>query len=246
MIKGIYKSASGMIPRLKKQDIAANNIANVATPGFKKDGVFMQELNSAQRSSRATKSDWESPMIDQIYTDYSQGTFNQTNAPLDAAIEGDGFFILEQPDGAGQIYSRNGSFSVDREGFLTNSEGMRVMGDGGPIAVGSGEVLINESGEVFSAGGAVGNLQIVDFADKSGLTKVGNSGFVAPPDVEPLPAEKVVIKQGFLEMGNINVVREMVDMIVTMRMFETGAKALQSQDESVKTLLNEVGRTRIR
>lgn len=246
MIKGIYKSASGMIPHLKKQDIAANNIANASTPGFKKDGIFLEELSSAKRADRRGRSAWESPMIDQIYTDYSQGTFSQTNTLLDVAIKGDGFYVFETPEGDGEMYSRNGNFRVDREGFLSNSEGLRVMGEGGPIEIGSGEVLINESGEVFVGDSLAGRLRVVDFEDKASLTKVGNSAFVASPDQEPLPAQDIVIKQGFLEMANINVVREMVDMIVTMRLFETGAKALQAQDESVKTLLNEVGRTRIR
>ncbi len=246
MLKGIHKAASGMIPQLKKQEITANNIANVGTPGYKKDGTFIKELDSATQSLIPTRSDWERPMIDQIYTDYSQGTFNKTGNPLDVAIQGDGFFILESIDGASRQFTRNGNFMIDTEGFLVNSEGMRVLGDGGPISAGGGaSMMINETGEVLVDDAVIAQLSVVDFADKGQLQKAGESSFVAGEDVETIPSSEYSVRQGYLEHSNINVVKEMVGMIITMRNFETASKMIQTQDESLQTLMSEVGRTRL-
>ncbi|MFH1700040.1 MAG: flagellar basal-body rod protein FlgF [Candidatus Zixiibacteriota bacterium] len=245
MIKGIYKAASGMVPRMKKQEITANNIANASTPGFKKESTFIKELDSATKSILPKKSDWQTPMIDQIYTDYSQGTFNKTGNPLDVAIDGEGFFVLENVDGDDRQYSRNGSFSVDPEGFLISSSGYRVMGEGGPIEAAGGMIEINESGELMIDGNTTNRLQIVNFEDKNILGKVGSSGFVAQGDSEPLPAVGFSVRQGYLENSNINVIKEMVGMIITLRNFETGAKMIQTQDESLKTLFTQVGKTQM-
>ncbi len=234
-----------MIPRMKQQEIRANNIANASTPGFKKDSVFLKELDAVQRSTMPTRSDWQTPMIDQVYTDYTQGSFSRTANSLDMAIEGNGFFVLESPEGEMQQYTRNGNFAVSTEGFLVNNEGLRVLGDGGPIEVGNGTVDISESGEVLVDGSAVGRVQIVDFPDKSALAKVGSSGFMVDESVESEPAAAFSIRQGYLEQANINVIKEMVGMIIALRHFESGAKALQSQDESLTTLFNQVGRTRL-
>jgi flagellar basal-body rod protein FlgG len=245
MLKGIYKAASGMIPRVRQQETRANNIANAATPGFKKDSIFLKELTAAQRATLPRRSDWQTPMIDQVYTDYTQGAFRRTDNTLDVAIEGNGFFVVENPEGGELQYTRNGSFSVDTEGFLISNEGLRVLGDGGPIEVGNGTVDVNESGEVLVDESVVARLQIADFSDKSAMVKVGSSGFIVPEEVEAEPATEYSIRQGFLEQANINVVKEMVGMIIALRHFESGAKALQSQDESLSTLFNQVGRTRL-
>lgn len=245
MLKGIYRAASAMIPRLKQQEITANNIANASTPGFKRDSVFLKELTTAQKSAVPKKSVWQTPMIDQIYTDYAQGPFDRTNDLLDLALEGDGFFILQGAEDETAVYTRNGNFLVDPEGFLANSEGLRVQGDGGPIDVGGGTVTINEAGEVLVDGDSAGRLQVVDFPDKSALVKVGSSGFTVDETVEAVPAEGYSVRQGFLEKSNINIIKEMIGMIITLRHFESGQRAIQSQDESLAVLFNQVGRTRM-
>ena len=245
MLKGIYKAASGMIPRVKQQEITANNIANASTPGFKKDAVFLKELDAAKRAVLPRQSAWQTPMIDQVYTDYSQGPFERTDNGLDLAIEGNGFFSLQSPEGDVTQYTRNGDFTIDAEGFLINSEGYRVLGEGGPIEAGEGTVAITESGEVSVDGEAIGRLQVVDFPDKSALVKVGSSGFTVDESVEPIPADGFSVRQGFLERANINVIKEMVGMIIALRYFESGAKAIQTQDESLNALFNEVARTRL-
>lgn len=245
MLKGIYNSASAMIPQIKKQEITANNISNSSTPGFKKDSVFLKELDEAQQVALPRQSDWEIPMIDRTYTDFMQGGFDNTGNDLDTAISGDGFFVLESPEGGQRLYTRNGNFSIDLEGFLVNSEGYRVLGDGGPITAGGGTVSISEGGEVSVDNNQVGRLSVVAFPDKSVLSKAGDTAFVPGSGVEPQAATGYSIRQGYLERANTDVVKEMVGMITTYRNFESNSKAIQIQDSSLDALFNQVGKTRM-
>jgi flagellar basal-body rod protein FlgF len=245
MLKGIYRAASGMIPQIKKQEIAANNIANASTPGFKKDQVFLQQLDAATKATLPRKSDWQTPMIDQVYTDYSPGSLDQTGNSFDVAIEGKGFFVTESPTGEMRFYTRNGNFSRDTDGFLVTSEGNRVLGDGGPINVGDGQATINGEGSITVNNEIVGKLQVVEFPEDKVLTKTGESGFVAPQNVAPSPSTKFSVQQGYLERSNINIIKEMVDMIMTLRNFETGSKSIQMQDNSLDALFNQVGKSRM-
>jgi flagellar basal-body rod protein FlgF len=245
MLKGIYRAASGMIPRIRQQEVTANNIANAATPGYKKDSIFLKELDAATREKMPRKSDWETPMIDQVYTDFSQGSFDATSNALDVAIEGSGFFVLENPEGGEPLYTRNGHFSVSSEGYLINDEGFRVLGDGGPLDVGNGTVSISESGEASVNEAVVGRLQVVDFADKTLLTKQGDSTFAVRDNAEPAPVTAVSLRQGYLERSNINVIKEMVGMIITLRDYEAGSRAIQMQDDSLNALFNDVGKVRL-
>lgn len=244
MLKGIYRAASGMIPQMKKQEVTANNIANASTPGHKRDVVFLEQLDAAKRATRPKSSDWQIPMIDQVYTDYSQGSLDQTGNDLDLGIEGKGFFVIESPEGESRLYTRNGNFAIDTEGFLATSEGFRVVGEGGPIEVGNGSVAVDESGTVMVNTEPVGKLQVVEFPDQKLLTKTGDSGYTTSDENPPAPATKFTVRQGYLERSNINVIKEMVDMIMTMRAFESGAKSIQMQDNSLDALFSQVGRTR--
>jgi flagellar basal-body rod protein FlgG len=184
-------------------------------------------------------------MIDQIYTDYSPGTLDQTGNAFDIAIEGNGFFVTESPTGEMRFYTRNGNFSRDNDGFLVTSEGNRVLGEGGPIDVGDGQASISGDGTVTVNNDVVGKLQIVEFPDVKSLAKAGDSGFIASDKTPPSPATKAAIRQGYLERSNINIIKEMVDMIMTLRNFETGSKSIQMQDNSLDALFNQVGKSRM-
>jgi len=239
MIKGIYTSASGMIPRVKKQEISANNLANASTPGFKKDQVFTQELTRAQRMQQTVKSDWQQPMVDRTYTNFSPGVLDRTGNPLDLAIDGDGFFQLQLADGS-RALTRAGSFKVNSEGLLEYPDGALVMGEGGPIEIGSGTVSVAANGIVQVDGSTAGAITPVTVADVNSLEKIGDSMFVVPDDVELIPTKNSTIQQGFLESSNVDVVREMIDMIISYRNYEANSKALQSQDQSLDNLFSRV------
>ena len=241
MIKGMYTSASGMLPRIKKQELTAHNIANVSTPGYKRDMLFTKELTRAEQRLVRTQSDWQKPMVNEVYTDYTSGIFDKTGNPLDLAIDGDGFFTLELADGT-RVLTRAGSFTVNNEGFLAFPGGPLVIGEGGPIEVGDGKVTVSQSGEVDVDGSVVGRLvpMAVDNIDR--LTKMGSSLFAVPEGVELIPVTTATIRQGYLEAANVDIVGEMIDMIVSFRTYEANARALQTQDRSLEHLFNRVGR----
>lgn len=243
MIKGLYRSGSAMVPRLKQQETIANNLANVSTPGYKKDMLFTRELTRAQIRTMPRQSDWQTPMIDQVYTEYSQGTLDKTDNPLDLALEGDGFMVIETPEGD-NLLTRAGNFTVDDQGFIATTDGNRLLGSGGPINVGSGNVTVSESGQVEVANDIVGNIRVVEVEDKAQLEKVGRSEFMIPDGIEPIAAIKFAIRQGYLETSNVDIIKEMVEMIISYRNYEADAKALQTQDDSLEKLLNNVGRIR--
>ncbi len=243
MIKGLYRSASAMLPRIKQQDVIANNLANVSSPGYKKDILFTEELSKVRANRQPSRADWKSPMIDQVYTSYKQGSLDKTGNDLDVAIEGDGMFAFETDEGE-VVYSRAGNLIISQEGFLINPEGERLLGDSGPITVGGGKVSISEVGQVMVDGGSVANIRVVDFEDKSLLQKTGDGQFMIPEGVEPQAAVNFAVRQGYLESANVDIIKEMVDMIISFRNYEADAQALKSQDESLDKLFANVGQPR--
>jgi flagellar basal-body rod protein FlgF len=239
MIKGMYSSASGMIPRIKKQEVIANNLANAGSAGFKKDQLFVRELSKAEQKIIPKKSDWQKPIGDTTYTDFTPGTFDRTDNPLDLALDGDGFFRLQGPDGNTYL-TRTGSFMVNSDGFLTYPGGYLLMGEGSPIQVGDGTVNVATTGEVQVNGTTVSRIVPMTTADLTKLSKVGHSLFSVPQSAPLSAAPNPSVQQGYLETANVDAVKEMVDMIATYRIYEANAKAMQQQDSSLDQLFNKV------
>ena len=239
MIKGMYTSANGMLPGLKRQETIANNLANASTSGFKKDVLFTRELRNAERRQTNPRADWQRSLQNTIDIDYSAGVFDKTDNPHNLAIDGDGFFVLQDSEG-GTVLTRSGAFEVDAEGFLSYPGGYRLIGDGGPIQVGSGRLTVGGGGEAQVNGQSAGTITARAVADASALQRLGGSLFVLPEGVELIPAVHATIQQGYLETSNVDVVNEMVEMIVSYRSYEANSKSLQAQDESLSHLLNRV------
>jgi flagellar basal-body rod protein FlgF len=231
MIKGMYRSASGMLPRVKQQEAIANNVSNAGTTGFKKDIVFSKELSRAELRTLEAR----------VTVDYTLGAFDKTDNPLDMAIEGDGFFVLQAPDGSTAL-TRAGSFIVDSEGFLAIPGGYRLMGDGGPIQVGTGKVTIGDSGEVQAGSAGAGRIVPRSVADVDKLDRLGGALFGVPDGEQLIAPLQASIKQGYVETSNVDVVAEMVDMIVAYRTYEANAKALQTQESSLDHLFQRVAK----
>ncbi len=240
MIKGIFTSASGMIPRIKKQELTANNLANASTPGFKKDAIFTRELSKAEARLKPRRSDWERPMVDEIYTNFAPGVFDKTGNALDLAIDGDGFFTLELADGSTAL-TRAGAFTVNRDGLVAFPGGALLMAEGGPLEVGSGQVAVSLSGDVQVDGATVGRITPVTVQSLDQLEKIGSAMFIVPEGVELTPVRTATIQQGFLETSNVDIVREMIDMIISFRQYEADSKSIQMQDQSLDHLFNRVG-----
>ncbi len=239
MIKGMYTSASAMMPHVRKQEMLANNIANAGTTGFKKDRLFTKELSRATEKRMIKKADWERPMIDRVHVDFAPGVFDKTDNPLDLALEGDGFFTLQAPDGR-TVLTRSGAFEVDANGFLVFPGGYLVTGEGGPIEVGQGHLTVAGTGEVEVDGLPAGRIVPKSVMDIDRLERLGGSLFAVPEGEELVSVRSATIRQGYLETSNVDIVREMVDMLVSYRAYEANARALQTQDESLDHLLGKV------
>ncbi len=241
MIKGLFTSASGMLPRIRKQEMTANNIANVGTPGFKRDMLFTRELSRAEQRLTRKTSDWQRPIAVETFTDFAPGVFDKTGNPLDLAIDGDGFFTLTLADGS-RALTRAGSFTVDGDGFVILPGGALLMGEGGAIEVGNGKLTVSQSGQVEVNGTLVNRIVPVTVDNLDMLIKIGGSLFLVPESVELVPVEKATIRQGYLETANVDIVREMIDMIISFREYEANARAVQAQDQSLGNLFDRVGR----
>lgn len=219
---------------LAKNDMISNNLANINTSGFKRDDVVFDVLEHGYN---------EELPLDQ-YTDFDQGDLKSTGNLMDFAISGEGFFTMESSEG--QLFTRNGHFSISDEGMIEDSFGNRLLGSSGPVEVLGqngvpGEVRITEKGEVMVNGDIVNKLLITDFEDKHELEKVGNNLFKPNEGVTGESIESKGIVQGFLETSNINPVNEMVNLINMHRQFEATQKVMRTFDQIAEDAINEVG-----
>jgi len=219
---------------LAKNDMISNNLANINTTGFKRDDVVFDILETEFN---------EDLPLDQ-FTDFNQGDLKSTGNLLDFAISGEGFFTIESTEG--QLFTRNGHFSISDEGMIEDSFGNRLLGNSGPIEVLGqngvpGEIRITEKGEVMVDGDIINKLLITNFEDKHELEKIGNNLFKPNEGVAGEPIETTGIVQGFLETSNINPVSEMVNLIDMHRQFEATQKVMRTFDEISNDAINDVG-----
>ena len=239
MIKGIYDSASGMLPRILKQEIYANNMANANTPGFKKDDVFLEVLTDAVGES--SERPWQTRMVDGVFVDFSQGPLERTDGDTNLGIEGEGFFVVKTDQGT--RYTRNGDFQRSPDGILVDTNGYPVQSDSGPITIDGENIVIGSDGVVSVDGSQVGNIKVVDFDKPYSLKKAEGTYFTPSDDAAvEKPAEGFSIKQGYLEKSNVNIVEVMVDMLSSFRAYEAGQKAIRTQDETLDKAVNDLGR----
>lgn len=254
MIRGLYISASGMNVQELEQNRVSNNLANVATVGFKKDThVFrsFQEvlLEKVDRDPSGTGQRRNigvldhGVLVDETRTDYSDGILQETGKPLDIALIGRGMFTIDTPEGL--RFTRNGSFKVDSEGFLVSDGGGYVLGYQGLINVADLDFVITPDGEILAEDEwVVDELLLADFEDWERLTKAGDNMFIAPEEIDVAPATEIALRPGFVEKPNINLVKEMVDLITITRVYEANQKAIQAQDEILGKSVNEIGMVR--
>ncbi|MBN1130586.1 MAG: flagellar hook-basal body protein [Chitinispirillaceae bacterium] len=232
----------GMMPLLDKQDQIANNLANINSTGYKQSGLFLKSYQKYLANDLQQPNVNREIKADEVYIDYSEGAPRQTNGPLDVFIKGSGFLTVMTPEGV--QYTRNGNLSLDAEGFLVTSDGSKVMSKDGYISVEREyPIHINEKGELSQRGQIKAILKIVDFDKPYKLLRCGEGRF--KPE-QPVESERVsagyVIKQGYLESSNVNVISNMVQMIAAYRNFEADQRALHAQDQTLDKAVNTVGR----
>lgn len=245
MIRGLYTGASGMIAESMRTDVISNNLANANTAGFKKDVAVTKDFASMLITRINDGAD--APVggvgvgvtVDEVATNQSAGMMRNTGNDFDMAIEGKGFFAVQTPQGV--RYTRNGTFAKNIKGELITQDGYQVLGQDGPIRIQGAKMTVSDGGQVSVDNQLVGTLQVVEFADEKKLTKEGASLFVAPAGQTGKSATGGV-RQGSLEMSNVNVVGEMVNLISNYRAYEINGKVVQAHDHLMDKAVNEVGK----
>lgn len=253
MLRALYSSAAGMQSQQLNLDVIANNLANVNTTGFKKNKIEFQDL--LYQTSRAAGADQGGGNLlptglqighgsrpvatSKIFTN---GELTQTGEKLDVAIQGDGFFEVQLPDGS-RAYTRDGALKTANDGRVTTSDGLVLQGGFQPIPQGTTGIGISPTGEVTvtsPSGSQTFRVQLVRFANPAGLESLGRNlyretGASGSPELGN-PGENGFgdLAQGYLEMSNVKVVEEMVNMIVAQRAYEVNAKAVQAADEMMQ------------
>ncbi|MHC4508253.1 MAG: flagellar hook-basal body protein [Planctomycetota bacterium] len=233
----IIEQVSTSIDALTREfDVIAHNLANVSTTGFKR------RCNAFSKSLEAQDPGGYSPGTIDLNSvfDFSQGGVTETGRPLDFALYGKGFFVIETPEGP--LYTRNGTFLTNQNGQIVDSLGRLVAGQAGSITVpnnvGMSQLRVSSDGTIRANGTAIGRFRLVDFQDdQDKLVPAGESCYQMPDaTIAPIPAERLVVKQGYQEASNVRIVDELVDMILVSRLYEANMKSLSASKEASSSL----------
>jgi len=251
MENAVLIGLSRQIALHRELEVVANNIANLDTTGYKADGsVFQEFLMPTARAGAFQGSDQRLSYVQDRATwhNFSSGPTRQTGNPLDIAIDGDAFLVVQTP--RGERYTRNGSLQINATGELVTASGDRVLGDGGPIQFQStdnniainpdGTITVREGGNA-AADSARGKLRLVRFERVQALLKDGSSMFRAPDGVAPQPAAaNVRVVQGAVEQSNVRPVIEMARMIEITRTYTQVAALLQQANEQRRGAIDKL------
>lgn len=249
MIRGLYTSGTGMISQMKKMDVITNNLSNVNTNGFKEDTLITRSFKEALVSRIDDPSVLHSAVevgplnkgvrIDMVYTRFEQGSFNETGNTTDFAISGEGFFVINTPDG--ERLTRDGSFGLDSDGRIVNASGYPVIGENGEIFVDNKNFTLNSKREIILNGEFIDRLLLVD-ADGESLRKTGDNLYMNINPQSQTDNTESNIKQGFLEGSNVDLAKSMVNIIEVYRNFESNQKVVKMIDDTLGKAVNELGK----
>jgi flagellar basal-body rod protein FlgF/flagellar basal-body rod protein FlgG len=230
MDSGYYAAFTGLLAGTQALELAANNLANISTTGYKAQREFYKSLaaslgNLNQRQvSPLNKAINDYGVLGGATVDVQAGTLERTGNDLDLAMEGSGFFVVQTK--AGLRYTQNGNFRVGADGQLVTAWGDLVMDDQNrPIDIPSGPVSVGPDGTISSQGAVVGNLQLVDFAPGTVLVPEGNSTYKAPAG-SATPATDPRVRQGMLEASNMNPITGTIGLIMIQRQTQLLQQAL--------------------
>jgi len=250
MISGFYAAGGAMSTYTDRNDIIANNLANVATPGFKKESVYVEPFDVLfARVTRPVGAEegLVQPPLGRLRSDavtvYTQGPLRQTGGKFDLAINGDGFFRVATP--MGTRYTRDGSFRLDAEGRVVTADGYELLGDGdSPVTISTAEgtdVVIADDGTMTVNGAPAGRITLTNFDAPYPLRKIGQNLFEpTSEDVMEIECESPIV-QGSIEMSNVNVVEEMVGLITNYRAYEIAQRMAKLQDDTLQQAIGVVG-----
>ncbi len=236
-------AASGLHARMEALDLVANNLANATTGGFKLDREFYSLFSAGEDPGVEGNPGTKLPVIQKQWTDFTQGALQPTGNSLDLALSGKGFFVVNGP--SGPLYTRNGSFQMSASGALTTTDGYAVQTTGGQTLQTKSQAPLDvgPDGTITQDGAAVGQLQLVDFQDRSVLQKVGNGYFgVTDAKVVPIPAAGVTVAQGKVENSNVAPAESAVRLVGLSRQFEMLQKAISITTDMNKKAVEDVAR----
>ncbi|MFN4244523.1 MAG: flagellar hook-basal body protein [Brevinematia bacterium] len=282
MVRGIYTGASGMIAQLDNINTIANNLANINTTSYKREitlfkafpemlarrindnGIVTFPLGSYDRAPVVGKFG-TGVEINEVQTIFDQGSLKQTENHFDLALEGEGFFVVETPEGI--KLTRNGSFKISNDNYLVTKEGFKVLGENGYIRVKIGNFKVDKQGNILIDPNhdpsildefvstdrsdikdqeIIDRIMIVNVDFPRYLKKEGHSYYVITElsgEMKILDGQKrPKVHQGFLEVSNVNPVIEMVKMISAERTYEANSKTIQTHDSLLGRSVNEVGK----
>lgn len=256
MVKGLYTAYTGMLNQQNKVDVIANNLANAATTGYKKEGSTSEAFDTVlaykikdQTSAFGGKKIGTMNLgvkIGENYVDYSQGAFETTNNTYDLALSGKGFFCIEFTNKSGETstkYTRDGSFTLNVDGYLVTKDGDYVLDEEGrhikldPLS----DARIDENGTIFQNDQRVTTIGLEDFEDYNYLEHYGEN-YYQPVEGATMIEADAKIFEGYLEASNVQVVSEMVELISATRTYESNQKVIQTIDETLDKAVNQLGK----
>jgi flagellar basal-body rod protein FlgG len=252
----LYSAATGMEAQQLNLNTIANNLANVNTPGFKRSKIEFQDL-LYQKPTRASGSDSGGGNLVPTGTEvgngtrvaatskvFTQGQLTATGEKLDIAIQGDGFFEVQRPDGT-IGFTRDGSFKLNAQGQVVTVDGLPVLSGFQPIPPGASSVAVAENGQVTvqgTSGSQTFRLTLARFANPSGLQSIGGNLYAetaasgTPETGQPSEQGFGSTVQGYIESSNVNIVEEMVNLITAQRAYEINSKSIQTSDEMLQNV----------
>jgi len=246
---GLYQSAASLSALERWQDSVAQNITSSQVTGYRKRTIdFSSQAAGEIQSdpSRPVGHDGGTAMLfPKVNTgiNFLAGETQPTRRELDVAIQGEGFFEVQRPDGS-RVYTRSGEFRMTADRTLVTSAGDEVLSTGGaPITFlpNGGQIVINQNGTVFQGETQLGKISVQKFPDNSQLVPISGGAFTAPDGVTPEPADNPELLQGYLEGSNVTPLREMVDLVLISRAYEANQKMISTLDEQAGKALDALG-----
>lgn len=217
MNSGLYAACAGLLARTQALDLAANNLANVNTGGYRSQVPSFRSLLAGEGGT--SNASWQAVneygVLGQSHLDAQQGPVERTGNDLDFALQGSGYFVLRTAQG-GRLYTRDGAFHLSNQGQLVSSNGSLVLGTQGPIVLPPGKLAVSADGTISVDGALAGQLLVVDFPSNTDITPEGAATYSAAPGSER-PSAGADVVQGALEGSNVNAVSAAVGLVVLQR-----------------------------
>lgn len=250
MVKGLFTTYTGLLNSQHRLDVVTNNLANSTTTGYKKEGCTTQSFDSvyAIKTKDLTVGHLNQNIgkmsmgakIGETYRNWQQGSYKTTDCSYDFALAGNGFFTISFTNRLGEesiMYTRDGSFQMNADGYLLTKDGDYVLGESGPIQIPTdvSSLTVESTGEIYADGMYVDRFLLTDFEDYNYLEMYGENLYKAV-DGATEKESSALVNQGFLEASNVNVVSEMVEMITLAREFESGQKVMNTIDDMLSKI----------